>query len=333
MGKRAEPRQAADAAPDAIGIDAPLGAGAEPNEAESVLELPLVQTVLFLAVGGAAFRLLGRGEGNGDFVGSNPWIVWKVSAALGIALAITLGAHGFATVARVADDGRYPTTRRAAVVDCVAALLVVVAVGVFLATVQDGGAVRAWPVPGIDTRLLWTATAASLPATPWIALVWMAHGAERRSAPETSATLDHRWELIVSCAQAFALFVVIALVPTGALRSAFLSTGGSKAAVKELEKQFPPSDVLTYGAFYAILLVVIIVPLVAAWRARAKAYIDLKFPLDHDIDATWVDGRGRLEKLHHLDVGLIRNPLTSLSVLTPLVTATLATFVPQLGGA
>jgi len=41
--------------------------------------------------------------------------------------------------------------------------------------------------------------------------------------------------------------------------------------------------------------------------------------------------RARLEKLLHLDVPLLRNPLTALSVFTPLVTAALAAFIPQLG--
>lgn len=41
--------------------------------------------------------------------------------------------------------------------------------------------------------------------------------------------------------------------------------------------------------------------------------------------------KARLEKLLHLDVPLLRNPLTALSVFVPLVTAALAAFIPQLG--
>jgi hypothetical protein len=43
------------------------------------------------------------------------------------------------------------------------------------------------------------------------------------------------------------------------------------------------------------------------------------------------DGRERLEGYLHLDVGLLRNPLIGMSILTPLITAALAAFIPQLG--
>ena len=44
------------------------------------------------------------------------------------------------------------------------------------------------------------------------------------------------------------------------------------------------------------------------------------------------ESRARLESLLGLDVTLIRNPLTLLTVLTPLVTSLLAAFLPELGG-
>jgi hypothetical protein len=44
-----------------------------------------------------------------------------------------------------------------------------------------------------------------------------------------------------------------------------------------------------------------------------------------------VTAKARLEKLLHLDVPLLRNPLTALSVFVPFVTAALAAFIPQLG--
>ena len=38
-----------------------------------------------------------------------------------------------------------------------------------------------------------------------------------------------------------------------------------------------------------------------------------------------------LESLLHLDVGVLKSPITALTVFTPLITAALAGFVPQLG--
>jgi hypothetical protein len=42
--------------------------------------------------------------------------------------------------------------------------------------------------------------------------------------------------------------------------------------------------------------------------------------------------RAHLEAVLHLDVALLRNPLTVLSILAPLVTSLLAVFIPQLAG-
>jgi hypothetical protein len=80
-------------------------------------------------------------------------------------------------------------------------------------------------------------------------------------------------------------------------------------------------------------LSVITIPLVAAWRSCAFALIDRSYPLPADGQPTeeWVSARARLEKLLHLDVPLLRNPLTALSVFVPLITAALAAFIPQLG--
>lgn len=130
----------------------------------------------------------------------------------------------------------------------------------------------------------------------------------------------------------------MAIILTGALRIAWLAQveswaaeGKTSAQVKDLQADFPASDVLVYGAFYAVLLVVIILPLVAAWRASAQEHVDSQYPLGDKVDKDWEEGRARVEKALHLDVGLIRNPLTALAVLTPLATAALATYLPQLG--
>jgi len=121
--------------------------------------------------------------------------------------------------------------------------------------------------------------------------------------------------------------VVAIIVATGALRAAFLSAYPARA------RQFPPATVLAYGGFWALVLVVITLPMAAAWRARARQVVERGYPLPEDGQPTesWVSARARLEHLLHLDVPVLRNPLTALSVFTPLITATLAAFIPQLG--
>ena len=135
------------------------------------------------------------------------------------------------------------------------------------------------------------------------------------------------WRLLVTCVTAFAIAVVAAIVNSGALRASFLQAHPHRGT------DFPPANVLFYGAFFAVVLSVITVPLVAAWRSSAFAVVERTHPLPPDGLPTedWMAARARLEKLLHLDVPLLRNPLTALSVFVPLITAALAAFIPQLG--
>jgi hypothetical protein len=48
--------------------------------------------------------------------------------------------------------------------------------------------------------------------------------------------------------------------------------------------------------------------------------------------AEWAEERARLEALLHLDLSILRNPLTALSVLAPLLISALAAFLPQIAG-
>jgi hypothetical protein len=162
---------------------------------------------------------------------------------------------------------------------------------------------------------------------------------------------------------AFGLFVGVALIPTGALRSLWMVQaahmgemqrarlladeilkGGTPreiddatdkavaAATASLSHQFSTLDVLLYGAFFAVILTALTVPVLALWRSVASMLVDRSCPLRHaaDVTSASVEQRGRLEAVLHLDIGILRNPVTIFSVLTPLVTAVLAAFVPEL---
>ncbi|WP_445257004.1 hypothetical protein [Nocardioides aurantiacus] len=288
---------------------------------------PAVQTLAFLLLAGACFWLLGLQQGTDPFASSNAWTIWRATAAFAASGSVFLGIRGGLYLSNVVTDREYATTRRSALWNCAAAVVLVVGVALFLATVQQRASDLSWRIEHMHGRLTAVAILAALPAVPWIALVWIAHRAERETRTETSATLEHRWRLVVSCAQAFACFVVIAIIPTGALRAAFIAQNPRDTA---LGQAFPASNVLIYGAFYAVVVIAVVVPLVAAWRSRAQLHVDAAYPFDAKLDEQWEKDRARLEHVHHLDVNLLRSPLTALSVLVPLISATLAYFLPQL---
>jgi hypothetical protein len=87
---------------------------------------------------------------------------------------------------------------------------------------------------------------------------------------------------------------------------------------------FPPQNVLLYGAVFAILLALITVPLVVSWRSRALRLVEVVAPAPST-------EREALEARLQLNLPLLRNPLTALNVFAPLITSVLAAFVPQLG--
>ena len=173
-----------------------------------------------------------------------------------------------------------------------------------------------------------TALAAS--ATPVANVAGSADGVSEEDAGYGAVVgrLLDVWQLMTTCVGAFALGVVAAILSSGALRAAFVAEHPRRAG------EFPPSNVLLYGAFFAVILTVITLPLAFSWRTRARQLVQRAYPLPPDGRPTeaWVAARGRLEKLLHLDVSLLRNPLTALSIFTPLITAALAAFIPQLGG-
>lgn len=94
---------------------------------------------------------------------------------------------------------------------------------------------------------------------------------------------------------------------------------------------FDAEHVALYGALYGVIIVAIVLPLLAAWRARARAHIDSQHRVDGKVTSEWYEDRAAHEKLLGLDVALIRNPLTALTVLTPLLTSVVATYLPSVG--
>ncbi len=315
---------------------------------------PIVTLLALVGLFGTTF-LLGLSAATGSrqsrlLTTSVPWLVWKVVGAIAVVVFVVLFAYSIRILRRAEDWGLTASARRTRGY-LGAAVLVVAAIAVVI--LLSGGSL-AIPVNGLIIRTRAVLAVGMIMSVPWLALVWLAqaecHDLARGladpsdEAPGQGLPLDALaalaalpgalsarmlllWRLLVTCVTAFAIAVVAAIVNSGALRASFLQAHPGRSA------EFPPANVLFYGAFFAIILSVITIPLVAAWRSCAFALIDRTHPLPADGQPTeeWVSGRARLEKLLHLDVPLLRNPLTALSVFVPLITAALAAFIPQLG--
>lgn len=285
---------------------------------------PIAQTASFLALIGLGVFLLGRGEGESDLADSTEWLVWKATAAAGQALALTLLLHGAGKLVALRGCVRERSYWISVGAAATFAVLLVLSIGEL---VQSQ---RTWDISGMEKRLAWIVGIGTMCAAPWVAVVWIAY--DRSRAAETSRQLVDAWDDIVGAAQAFALFVVIAVLPTGALLRLWLAQADEQRSVEDLREVFDAPDVALYGAMYGLVIIAIVIPLVAAWRRSARAYVEQRYPITESLPKDWHEDRAKLEHLLGLDVTLIRNPLTALSVLTPLLTSIVATYVPSVGG-
>jgi hypothetical protein len=284
-------------------------------------------------------------------VASAPWVAWLLIGALALVIFAALFLLALRVLRTGPEWGLAGSRSRTRNYLIVAAVTVAVIAAVILLR----GGNPDIPVRGLAFRTRAVLLGGLVASIPWLALVWLAHAECRdlqdmlgspagdsaapavgESAGPASALCQPAqliprllllWKLLVSCVTAFAVAVAAAIVNSGALRVAFITAHPARGA------QFPPSYVLLYGAFFAVLLSVITIPLVASWRSCAFMVVEQAHPLpaDGQPGENWFSARARLEKLLHLDVPLLRNPLTALSVFTPLITAALAAFIPQLG--
>lgn len=288
-----------------------------------------VQIGVFLAAAVLVFTLLSWRVGDSDLVESRAWLVWRVTAALGVALSVIFGFRGIVALLRLPRAVQTVTPRRTRWDFVVAAGLLTAGVFVFLVLTAD--AERTWPIDHMETRLLFVSGSVGTTAIPWVAVMLLTGRALMR--------WDYRrpiwemlqiWDLVMAAVFAFGVYVVVALVPTGALRSVWLSQLPKSEA---RDDKFPAADVLLYGTFFAVILAALTLPVLAAWVYKANQVADAHCPLPdaEELKAdTWHEQRTRLEKTLHLDIGLLKNPLTAFTVLTPLVTSALAAFIPQL---
>jgi hypothetical protein len=310
---------------------------------------PAVLTIGFLLLAGAVFGLLTMGEGSSEVATSLEWDAWKATASLAVAIAAVVFGIGLATLWTAKKQGANQTaTPRLAmplggepVISAgrlfgYAVLAVAAIVGVFVFLNAASGRPNVeWPASlDVSLRTTVVATTVGLAAVPWLMVVWLLQRhilAQRPRRPISTEKLRELWDLLNTCILAFAVFVVLALVPTGALRVAYFA-GPKDPDPKKQGGEFPATDVLLYGAFFAILLSAIALPLVVSYRAAAQRRLETVWPQFPQGAPTEEEQgeRDRLEALLHLNVSFLRSPITALAVFTPLVTAALAAYLPGL---
>jgi hypothetical protein len=304
----------------------------------------------FLGLAAFVYWLLSRQQGSSDIATSLEWVTWKVLASSAIAIATASFILGVSAVLKATGEPRVdgqqqaqPAERLAAPLrqgttgqgkrlgSYTAAALLLVA-GTFLFLGLEVPKSQQWPASlHITPKTLFVSITIGVATIPWLVLVWLLQDrlksyAKESSVPKTAA-LRSLWDSLYAIVLAFAVFVVLALVPTGALRLAYFAGDKDPAADKQ-GPEFPASDVLLYGAFFAVLLSAIAVPMVMAYRSVARQCLEGSItepPNKDDKDKfEWQ------EALLHLDIGVLRSPITALTVFTPLITAALAAYLPDL---
>jgi hypothetical protein len=281
------------------------------------------------AVTAAAFALLvvavlvGRiGASRADaprFVDSIPWLSWLLLSGLALNVFAALLA-GSVLLLRNREQWGLGSETLLPYLGCSVAFVLVLG-GLRLAW---GGANPDLPVTGLALRTGAILGIGIVACIPWLAMAWLAHATllavdvEHGDPVELTDRLVRLWRLVVIIVSAFTAVVVVAILCSGALRAAFLFAHPNQ------KDDFPPQNVLLYGAVFAILLALITVPLVASWRSRALRLVEVVAP-------TPSTEREALEARLQLNLPLLRNPLTALNVFAPLITSVLAAFVPQLG--
>lgn len=290
----------------------------------------LPPTVTFGAFGllgaAAALGLIGASDGTATsdrFVRSASWLSWVVLSGVALVVFAAMIVTSIRLL-RQPEDWGIRVVRRRLLGYLVAAMTLVVLL--VLVRLLSGGANPELPVTALQLRTGAVLLIGLIACIPWLAIVWLGHATCLELEPEQPADVDalvgrlrKLWQLVLTVVTAFAAVVVVAILCSGALRSAFLF------AHPDSKDDFPPTNVLLYGALFAILLALITLPLVATWQLRARQLVDRLHPVPSE-------ERTALEHRLHLDVSLVKNPLTALSVFTPLITSLLAAFIPQIVG-
>lgn len=313
---------------------------------------PLISIlVIGPAIGFAA--LLGvdgsDGTGAGDaFVEGVPWTVWRAISGVALIVFVVLTLQAVRILQRPGEWGLHPKhqDRRRFLIY---AVLGATAAGCYRLVFPGVG--PDLPVKNLDLRTGVVLVTALVAAVPWMTVVWPAdaecrnlanHVDERPEAgnayaramrdPANDAAsfnravvqLNRLWQLLWFCALSSMFGVIAAVASAGALRGAFISAHPKQA------HEFPPANVLLYGALFTLGLSVIAVPFFVASRNRAGQLADhfCPLPTDGKLSEEWMQQRKRVEHLLHLGP-LFADSVTAIGVLAPLVVSAIAAFLPK----
>jgi hypothetical protein len=168
---------------------------------------------------------------------------------------------------------------------------------------------------------------------PWVVSVWLAH-AEATAIGDDVMTrvvddlgfatalgrivenLERTWETIERSSLALAVILSTIVLDVVTLRAAWLAAGSVT------EDDLPTAIALGYGAFFAVIVAAIVVPLVVSWRTQAIALVDKVVPFPVGAVPAEADfaARARFERRLGLQSHTLRNPITLLSVFAPVLT-------------
>jgi len=174
-------------------------------------------------------------------------------------------------------------------------------------------------------------------AGPWVLTTWWTHDSLTRMRVSLDVTpfskakaktvfkaLRTTWPRVEGCTLAMVAIVTSGVLTTGALRVALVA-GGAKDVPGE-------QQVLAYGLFFAVLVALVVVPLLLAYRRRARQYITVRYPATDPPGDAYPDRVVQVEELLYLSRGPFRDPWALLGVLTPAVAGALAAYLPGVSG-
>jgi hypothetical protein len=282
--------------------------------------------------------LFGRRNSRDDAFVDHGFRFWAAMATFSFVVWIALLGRGIAAIR--AFPASWRRGRRWWLASLVSYAVLMLAASTMLGGVSRGNSFEV-PIRHFPALIGVLTAAGAAAAAPWVFSVWMAQESAQKAAEEgasrgaansaaTAAAVTDVlavWGVIERSGLALSLIVSTSAFNTGALRLALIGSGAVEP------DDFPPAVVLGYGAFFAAVLVAILLPLVLTWRTSARELVEEVLPVPDSglLSEDLLAARGRMEAQLHIDARFLKNPTAILSVLSPFATALITTLVPNGG--
>jgi hypothetical protein len=294
---------------------------------------PLRPLLLVLAVLGAA----GIGaaaaywrSGATAFGRSNNYVAWVALVALFMMLAAIVAIVGWPSFRRLAR-----TAGRANTAISVGVYVFVFVTAIAASVLMTGS--LAIPVPGFHWRVIAILVlVAVMSGGCFCGLILLsAVMRQRGSATMRPDSRDAITELIAArsdiarllsaSAALLTAVIVVAAGMAGALNS-YANTSGAT------EPDISVTGLLLYGAFFAILLVLLSAPGYLAWQSEARKLRDRLNPIPSHgrLSPYWYESRANLESLLQIEFGTGQRFAAVLGILAPVAVSILGAFIPEI---